>query len=170
MLPNEVDALKFCQQGIRLTGQLALAGMPRLSDLLVADSGVTELDLQFSVDEQSRKRVSGRVQAQVQLQCQRCLEPVAVPVCAEMQVALVWSDEQAANLPRGLEPVEVADVRSLSLLELVEDELLLALPLVAHHQHCDMPEFYEGDSVPTERGQDNPFQVLAALKTGVKSE
>lgn len=170
MLPYEVDALKFCQQRVVLTGQLPISAMPRLLASLVAEEGVADVDVHFSVDEQARKRIGGTVQAQVQMQCQRCLNAVAVDVSSEVQVALVWSDEQAANLPRGIEPVEVDDAHSLSLLELVEDELLLALPLVAHHSQCEMPTFDPGATLVDEGKKDNPFQVLAALKSAVKND
>lgn len=170
MLPHEVDALKFCQQRVVLTGQLPIAAMPRLLASLVNDDGVADVDVQFSVDEQARKRIGGTVQAKVQMQCQRCLHAVTVDVSSTVQVALVWSDEQAANLPRGLEPVEVEDAHSLSLLELVEDELLLALPLVAHHSQCEMPAFDPGEILVESKKEDNPFQVLAALKAAVKND
>ncbi len=170
LLPRSVDALKFCQQRAEVAGVLPLTVLPRLSGLLYAMDGEVNIELFFTIDEQSRKRVNGELTSVLLLQCQRCLDRVEVPVSSSFSLALVWSDDQAASLPRNIDPVLMVG-SELDLYGIVEDELLLALPLVAIHQpgECVTPplpvaqECFENVVVTKKK---NPFQVLASLKSG----
>ena len=87
----------------------------------------------------------------------------------DVDLVLVWSEDQAKALPADLDPLLVTEER-LSLAELLEEELLLALPLVALHDECPRPASTgsepepEGDPDDTQTNPDNPFAVLARLK------
>ena len=171
LLPASIDALKFCQQGVKVSGFLPLARLQRLSQQLYLPEGNVQAELSFGLDEQSRKTVSGHLETILPLVCQRCLDRIDVPVVAEILLALVWNDDQAAQLPRTLDPV-LMDGEDLDLLEIVEEELLLALPLVAVHEAdtCEPPQLLVkqvADIEPVEK-KVNPFQVLAALKSEAK--
>ena len=170
LLPVSIDALKFCQQGVQVSGFLPLARLQRLSQQLYVAEGEVRAELSFGLDQQSRKTVSGHLEAVLPLVCQRCLERIDISVATELSLALVWNDDQAAQLPRTLDPV-VMDGEDLDLLEIVEEELLLALPLVAIHDEgvCQPPELLVEQVVdePVET-KVNPFQVLAALKSSAK--
>jgi uncharacterized protein len=171
LLPGSIDALKFCQQGVQISGFLPLVRLPRLSQQLYLAEGDVQVELSFGLDEQSRKTVSGQLEAVLPLVCQRCLERIDVPVTTELSLALVWTDDQAAQLPRSLDPVLMGS-EELDLPEIVEEELLLALPLVAIHEEgsCQPPQLLVNQVVDDEPEEQkvNPFQVLAALKSGVK--
>lgn len=167
LLPGSVDALKLCQQGVSVSGFLPLERLQRLSSQLYVPEGDVQVQLIFGVDEQSRKTITGHLESTLPLVCQRCLERLDLGIASELSLALVWNEEQATQLPRSLDPV-VMDGEELNLLDIVEEELLLALPLVAIHKEgdCLPPE------LPVEQFSDdelvekkpNPFQVLAALK------
>lgn len=171
LLPRSVDALKLCQQQALVAGFLPLAGLRRLSEALCCAEGEAEVELEFRLDEQARKIVHGHLKAVMPMVCQRCLEQMKVPVDVSLSLALVWSDEQAARLPRSLDPV-LMESQELDLHGLLEEELLLALPLVPHHEPgvCRPPPSCTTQPVeqPVVR-KDNPFQVLAELKQGVKN-
>lgn len=166
LLPGSVDALKLCQQGVRVSGFLPLANLQRLSRQLYLAEGDVQAELSFGLDEQSRKTVNGHLEAVLPLVCQRCLERLDVSVTSDVTLALVWNDEQAAQLPRTLDPV-LMEGEELDLLEIVEEELLLALPLVAIHEPgvCQPPQLLDQpvDDVSVDE-KINPFQVLASLK------
>ena len=123
--------------------------------------------LAFGRDEDGRRRVQGRVETSLVLVCQRCLEPVQQEVAADVDLMVVWSEEQAKALPADLDPLLVTEER-MTLAELVEEELLLAMPLVALHDQCpDPPPQSAGDPGDQDDNQsdpDNPFAVLARLK------
>ena len=165
-LPHAVEALRCCQQQAVVQGEVALSALPRLAaQLQLTDEARASVVLAFRIDEQGRRCIAGTVVATLPLQCQRCLEVVDVPVSSELALALVWSDEQAAQLSRTLDPV-LMTAPELDLYALVEEELLLALPLVPQHPvgQCAAPAAAQ-DELPAQPVRDNPFQVLANLKT-----
>ncbi len=170
LLPRTVEALKFCQQRALVSGLVNLSDMPRLAAQLNEVTGAAEAELAFGVDEQGRRVVTGRISALLPLLCQRCLAGNVIAVAPELSLALVWNDEQASHLPRSLDPV-VMEGQELDLYAIVEDELLLSLPLVANHEmgQCEAPMSPVLQEKPLEvEVKINPFQVLASLKTVAK--
>lgn len=129
-------------------------------------------ELRFGRDRQGRSVVLGRVQARLRLPCQRCLEEVEIPVDAPIALALIRRDEDALDLPEHLDPWLVTEDR-LNPLDLVEDELLLAVPQIPRHPAgmCG-PGLSAGDRIKapasdTDAGSDatrRPFAILASLK------
>ncbi|MDM3872143.1 YceD family protein [Porticoccus sp. W117] len=123
-----------------------------------------EVTLDFATDEQNQRVVSGQVSANVTVNCQRCMQPMEQHLQAEVALGLVWSEEDAPHLNRDLEPWVVAD-ESASLSDMVEDELLLALPYVNYHPvgECSGASHFSTGEVEAEE-KPNPFQVLEQLK------
>jgi uncharacterized protein len=125
------DLDRLADRGIGLKGELELKALPRLNDLLHADRGSVSADLRF------RKRagwltVELEYTATLELTCQRCLEGFAYPVNARVEMALVESEAVEGYVPEGCEPLVLEGGR-LRPAELVEDELIMALPLVPRH-------------------------------------
>jgi len=172
LLPGSVDALKLCQQGVTVSGFLPLVQLQRLSNQLYVPEGNVQVELRFGLDEQSRKTITGQLQATVPLICQRCLERLDVDITSEPSLALVWNKDQIAQLPRVLDPV-LMDGEDLDLHDIVEEELLLALPLVAIHEvgTCQPPKLLTEQLIEDEPEEKrvNPFQVLATLKSEAKN-
>ena len=172
-LPHVVDALRCCQQQAVVQGEVPLSALPRVAaQLQLSTEALAAVHLDFSVDEQGRRRIAGTVTATLPLQCQRCLDVVELAVSSELALALVWTEEKAAQLPRTLDPVLMAEPE-LDLYALVEEELLLALPLVPQHPvgQCAapaIPDAAEGEAL-AEPEKVNPFQVLASLKTNTNN-
>ncbi len=113
-------------------GKIALSLMPRLSALLCNDQGAARFELDFDLDAQSRPVVTGRIQASVELICQRCLEPMNLELDLDVRLGIVRSDAEAVALPDEREPLLVED-GSISLTALLEDELILGLPPAPLH-------------------------------------
>jgi uncharacterized protein len=98
------------------------------------------------------------------LECQRCMQPMSVPIDSVVKVALVASEADAARVPAELEPV-LAPRGRISIGELITEELLLTLPIVALHgggEPCAAPP---AEAAARERGQEThkPFARLADL-------
>lgn len=169
VLPRHVDPRKFAQQGIAVKGQFALKALSRLCPLLAADEGDVRADLTFGVDEQHTRYVTGSIEVSVQMVCQRCLEPAPQDVKATLNLGMVWSDEQAAQLPKSWDPWIVGEGQ-IDLYEIIEDELMLSLPIVAYHEEMCVPEalYTSGEQLKSEavdnEEKPNPFQVLEQLK------
>ena len=101
------------------------------------------------------------------LECQRCLMSVAADVTAQRSFLFVHGEDTAAELDSDSEDDVLALTRSLDVRELIEDELLLALPIVPRHETCPQPLLLasEPDAAPEEEAP-HPFAALAALKRG----
>jgi uncharacterized protein len=167
-LPKTINPWQLANTSGQLNGQLALAEMPRLTSLLLNTDGLVDVTLQGGVDNQGIRFITGRLQTCVQLLCQRCLQPLSLLLCAEINLGLVLSESQINNLPKQYEPLLTEE--ELTLLELVEDELILALPIVPKHSQEDncQPQIQnqaadQAADTKTETDPDNPFAVLSTL-------
>lgn len=162
-LPKLVDAYRLARQDSRMHGTVPVPRLPRLGSLLCSDAGSVQAELQFGIDPGGTTFVRGRVRAQLTLSCQRCLEAMELPVQAEFSLGLAASETLAARLPEIYEPL-VTDDGALSTWELVEDELILALPLVPRHDVEACPARLPQEPGPEGGQRDNPFAALEQLK------
>ena len=113
---------------------------------------------------ENQVRLHIRASAELPLECQRCLKPVNVPVQIDRRFLFVHGEETAAQLDTDSEDDVLALTRALDLRELIEDELLLALPIVPRHEICPKPlvAIVGAEDLPDEKP--HPFAALAALK------
>lgn len=133
-----LDALGLARSAARIEREFEIAGFARLSDRLAEPSGRAKARAGFGL-EGSWPVVQLAVEADVALVCQRCLRPMGRKI--ESESRLVFAEEGVPELPEGYEPVG-GDPRKLDLAALVEDELLLALPIIPQHgegEACDLP-------------------------------
>lgn len=166
-LPQRGDPRKYAQQGVELTGHLALEALPRLQQAVVDDSGSINATLTFGINEEGKRVLDGHVEGQVNLICQRCLEPVEHRIDCNIHVGIVWNEDQAKALPRSLDPWIVGEGQA-DFYDIVEEELLLDLPQVVYHaEQCIPKERFSSESaekVGAQEPRQNPFQVLEQLK------
>lgn len=159
-LPRSVAVRKLAAQSQSLSGVIDGTGLPRLSEAVSAIADPVTVELRFAPGTAGFPEVTGRVSAQVVMVCQRCLG--ALPVALEVSIALgvVRDFAEDQRLPRRLDPWIVADEEG-DLHDLAEEELLLALPIVALHEDesCHASPVVTGDA----GGTRNPFRVLAEL-------
>ena len=163
-LPVLIDPVKLSERGKTLSGTIKASELARLSELLLTDS--TEIDIVLSFDKEGRTpTIQGRIKIDLTLECQACLEPVNWPIDISFKLGLVLSLEQADRLASDCEPL-LLESEKISLNQLVEDELLLAIPDFPRHKHDCAPN---NNSQPTKEETkqstpNNPFSVLAKLK------
>lgn len=169
-LPPRVDPFRLADNEALCAGTLELGALRRLKGAVLGatDSGIS-VELRFSRDGAGRCIVEGEAAAELTFTCQRCMEPVSLPVRAEFRLAVVTSEAEAAGLPEDTD-ARVQTDRMLESAALVEDELLLALPIVP--VHADITACGERAAIlqqlntqaepPAERS--NPFAVLRSLK------
>jgi uncharacterized protein len=166
-LPESVDAWRMVSARRSFQGSLPIAAMRRLCEVLADDAGVAQYELDFGRDEYGTAYVDVRVQAPLWLVCQRTLEPFIMPVTVDSRLGMIRSEREESALPPGCEPLLVAEDDKLSPIDVIEDELLLALPLVPVNPDGELPEEVTRppeEETPTERRPDNPFAVLRELK------
>ena len=161
-LPESVDFLKQVERNASFEGAWPVARFERLTELICNDQGEVAAWLKFGT-RAGAACLDGRVQAELELRCQRCLEPIQQHIESEFRFGLISSEEEAALLPREFEPLLVTDTEQ-SLVELVEDELLLSLPLVARHDE-ECSEILQKHRKDDDSQQDThrPFAALKDL-------
>ncbi len=163
-LPLTIDSRQAADQGRILDGIVKLVKLERLSSYLVDSEGLVSVSMIFGVDEERIRYIKGQANATVKMLCQRCLEPVTLELEAEINVGIVADDEAAKQLPRHYDPYIVNEPKQ-NLYLLVEEELILTLPLIAQHQDCVVKTEYGEAAVPSgDNDRKNPFNVLAQLK------
>ncbi|EED36251.1 conserved hypothetical protein [Luminiphilus syltensis NOR5-1B] len=172
--PNKIEARTLAARGRDLAGEVALERMPRLQQAILGADGPASAKADFSRDEEGRYLIDVSVSMAVTVPCQRCLQPMRVAVSGEARLAILWTDDQAAALPEGIEPLVTGE--ETDLWAVAEDELLLALPPFSYHNDIDcaaevgivVPD--SGVKMPemTEKSGNNPFSVLSELKKDQK--
>ena len=165
-IPPRVDPRKLADRSATLEGELQLAGLPRLCDPLADNAGAVHAKIHFERDEHKAVVIRSELDAEVKMVCQRCLELVTLPIHSECNYAVVREGASTQLLPKDYDVLEVGE-DPLDLLALVEDELLLALPIVPLHDPdvCQPPAgLEEPEPSEDEVSRSNPFSVLAQLK------
>lgn len=144
-----------------LDGTFPLAAFSRLRSSLTDTEGECRFSLEFGRDAMNQAFVEIRAEAELPLLCQRTLERYLQPVHVLQRLGLITSEAQEDALPEGMEPLLVADNAEVRPIDLVEDELILALPVVPINPESSLP-----DAVlpPDEEEKPNPFSALLALK------
>ena len=174
--PHRLDVAAFAAAGGELAGDVPGDTMPRLASATLAPAdGSPRADVrwhargerQILVGAGVRPSLAVAAETEVLLECQRCLQPMRLALQPERRIFFVEGDDAAAALDAEVDDDVLALTPSLDLPALVEDELLLALPLVPRHEVClqPLPRAFVDDDPPAAPA-DNPFAVLAALKQG----
>ncbi len=161
-LPAFIEPVRLAELGRRLEGRLPVARLRRLAGVVADQNGEIEVRLEFGREPRSRSVVRGSIRGVLRLTCQRCLQPYELALDLPVHLVVVRSDAEAERLGEEEDPLLVGDAQALSLAELVEDELLLALPQVPAHPApgCRPPEESEVDS----GAGASPFAALDSLR------
>ena len=142
-------------------GTFPLSAFTRLKDSLVDTEGECRFTLEFGHDDMNQAFVQVHAEANLPLQCQRTLERYLQPVTVNQRLGLITSEAQESALQEGVEPLLVPESAELRAIDLVEDELILALPVVPINPESSLPEAVwrlDDEEKP------HPFAALSALK------
>lgn len=129
LLPASVDAERMVSGRRSFKGILPVTELPRLVEVLARDSGEIAYDLDFGQGELGDPELRVRLAARLTLECQRTLQPFEWAVEVDARLGLLASEDGVAALPEQCEPLLLEQGR-LQPRKVIEDELLLALPLV----------------------------------------
>jgi len=167
-LPLTVDPVKDAQRRLDYQGYYAANQLSRLAESVSKVLSDAQVTLSFYIDPQKLVVMKGQVQVDVELDCQRCGEPFKQTLECHFMYSPVANWDQADDLPEIYEPIEFNEFGEIDLLGAVEDELILALPLVPMHssEHCEVSvaEQVFGELPEELAKKPNPFAVLANLK------
>lgn len=159
----------YADEGRKVELAIPLDRLDRIADQLVEPTGVVNGSVAFS-------RREGRIIAEVALaarpvlRCQRCLQPVSLPLESSSRVVLLESEAEASDVPPELETALAPEGR-LRLADLVEEELLLALPAAPRHPDGQCPDG-KPQAAQEDFDQDTqrPFANLGALLKSGRSK
>lgn len=184
--PDKLDVRRFARAQASLKGQIKLSDFVRLREEAY---GLDEARMQSVMVEWQAQGIwhelkGGAAQTRIQLQasllmplqCQRCLEAVQESLLVDRQFLFVADEATAMKLDDESEEDVLVASKTFDLLELIEDELIMGLPIVPRHEQCasEMPHVFEVSPDPQgefESGQDelsgkkaSPFAVLQRMK------
>lgn len=142
---------------------MPLAAFPRLQGLLLDTQGEVRYSLQFDTDALRIPYVELHVDAELPLACQRSLQRFEFPVRVVQRLGLVRDEADEAGLPGEYEALLVAEDGQLQMLDLIEDELVLAVPAVPVDPNSE-PVERDWPAREEELAKASPFAALASLK------
>lgn len=137
--------------------------MRRLRDSLVDAEGEVAYVIEFGTDSLQVPYIELQIDAELPLECQRSLQRYLEPVRIVQRLGLIRDEEDEAGLPPGYEPLLMAEHGELRPAELIEDELILAVPVVPVNPDSESVQ-NEWPADEEAVAQANPFAALAALK------
>lgn len=172
LLPRTVNTRKAVTSEARYDGVLGPAQLGDFTgEKLVDPKAEIVVRIVFGRDEEDRQIAEVSLSADVEMQCQRCLQAFRLPLESHSQLALVRSDDEAKGLPARYEPLIVDD--DIDLWSVVGEELALALPVVSYHPEGECPGLgvepgvVEAGAEAEESGKNvetrRPFAGLSAL-------
>ena len=164
-LPDMINPWQMVAESGRLEGELPLAAMLRLAELNRAE-GAVSVSLTAGVDERGVRFIKGALRTDVELVCQRCLGPLRLPLDVTVGLGLIQAGADARHLPGEYEPLLVPE-DGVVVADLVEDELLLALPQIPRHEdrrECEANGYVApGAAAARHIERRQPFAGLASL-------
>jgi uncharacterized protein len=170
-IPSYIDARKVFQRREKITGKMDLERLLTFRECLAegTDASIT-VDLSFTSNDSRQRLITGKLRAKVQLSCQRCLEPVAIELADDIKLVLLVDEADVAKLDPTLDPWIDADYK-LDIARLVEEQLILCLPIVSYHPNGECVEKLNYEAVGSRRitgakvdTTENPFSILKSLK------
>lgn len=172
--PTQIEPFKAAEQDFSWSGLVPLARFKRIAHEAIPpidDLGVT-LSCRLYEDDRGIAWLSAQLSVTVFVTCQRCLAPVAQTLDTDVNMAILADPVRAERLSEDddyviLSEAQLAhgadsDSETIDLIEWLEDELLLSLPLSPRHANCDMAVKPVEIDEPVR--QANPFGILASLK------
>ena len=154
-----IDLRALAKDGRRLDGEVPVIKLGRLAESVQESTGTVIFGFQGERDDEGKLYVDLEIRSDLVLQCQRCLDAMVWPCEVQNRLLLLRPGEQPPEDELENDAVDSLEVEPLTdLLALVEDEVLLALPLVPRHESCEPPVKSGVDE------EISPFAVLRQLR------
>jgi len=173
-----IDCLAFARDSRKLESVIAVRDFTRLCKSLTDSSGEIRYRIETGLKKSGRAFMRLEASGQLQLQCQRCMQDMTLPIDNQFELMIVESETEADQLGEEID-VLLLDEQLISLSDLIEDEILLNLPIIPKHAagtDCannaskDVGAIAEQAITPADeaetndKAKENPFAVLAELK------
>lgn len=168
-LPLVIDPVKSAQQRLDYVGIYPADSLVRLAGTESVSKIKSDVSCHISFFHDERKIVVIKIKAEITLDllCQRCFGPIQITIDIDNQFSPVKTEAQMMALPEYYDPAMLNEFGEVDLLGLVEDELIISLPLAPKHEKkdCDVSKLMNVfGELPVEDDKPNPFAILASLK------
>ncbi len=166
-IPHRIDPILYADQRKTIEGEIPLSSMHRLLNVVLGVDETIAMKMEFSEGPHGFPLVTGEFSTTVKLPCERCLDIVDIPLIGQINTLLLPNGAVFPEISEAIECYEY-EASYLKLSELLEEELLLAMPLVPKHVDIslcnqDMIASLATNSIPenvAESQQENPFAIL----------
>jgi len=153
--PGLIDGLQFARGAETLKGTLDPSRLPRLAEMRCASTGLS-YELRGRTDVEGREWLQVLAKGTLTLECQRCLGPLTFPLALCSELLLARSERDIETADDDIDRVLAG--KAMDVCQLIEDEVLLALPMAPRHGQCG------GKRNGAQAGRSSPFAELAKLK------
>jgi len=166
ILPVHLNFAQKAKVGFEIQGKWPIKQLKRLNESLMSNAG--EIDVELKFDRAGPiPFIEGHITTELQLKCQRCMQAMSYTMDIRFKLGLVLNDEHIEKLPDEFEPYLIEGDNN-HLPDMLEDELLLALPLVAMHEfdcsdYLQQQNSEQQNEVEKVEEKTNPFSVLKDL-------
>lgn len=180
VFPTHIEPFKWAELGFVWQGQVDLTRFPRVAADVVPphDQQAIALDCKLYLDDRRIARLDATMKATLPLTCQRCLHQLDFVLDAHIHLAMFTDEKYLDRLGREKDEIDYVILSeaqtahgadAIDALNLLEDEILLLLPLSPKHDDCELAVTSVGDDLLCSNGQvveekRNPFDVLAGLQ------
>ena len=162
-VPNYISVNRLIKNREVLRGRLAISKLQALSDLVLCKKDSIEFEICSKKDELDKIFLMGQIKASLVLECQRCIKPYHFKIDSQFHLQLIENLDQIKDASLEIEPIIMID-KQFSLYHLIEEEILLNLPLAGRHSDEDLAKGlckeFPKLNVGTTKSS-NPFSLLA---------
>ncbi len=163
-LPKELDPVKAAKAHQSFEGKLPFAKCERLQELALSGSEIA-YKWSFFLNQKSQSLAELTLSGAFQLKCQRCEKPMHFELDTFIAMQVVETEIQAEKLPLEVQPLMLNQEHLCNTLEILEDELILALPMIPMHEEkdCSFPQNEAYYAAKMETNTHKPFANLSKV-------
>ncbi|WP_372871687.1 23S rRNA accumulation protein YceD [Shewanella sp.] len=168
-IPVSIDPIRAAANRLNYQGIIPSKVLKRLRELTAGDCSDVTVSLECGVDLQGIVYLKGTAVTELTLLCQRCMTLYTTEVTVDFCFSPCRTEAEIDELPDAYDPIECDEIGEVRLQQLVEDELILAMPLIPAHQNDDCnlgsQDVVVGEIEAAQEERPNPFAVLEKLKS-----
>jgi uncharacterized protein len=168
-IPVSIDPIRSASSHLRFNGIVPSKNVKRLNELCAGDCSDVTVSLECDVDLQGIVYLRGKAVTELTLICQRCMTLYTTEVTVEFCLSPCKDQAEIDELPDAYDPIECNEIGEVRLHQLIEDELIVAMPIIPMHEdsdcHLGAKDIAVGEIDPAQEERPNPFAVLQKLKS-----
>ena len=163
MLPTSANFMRMVELNRTIEGYFPLVKLERLGETLLSNEGYVNAKLEFG-HSVGFACIKAKASANLLVMCQRCLKPMETEITGGFKFAIIDSEDDIELLPDEFEPY-LLEGEEQSIIDIIEDELLLSLPMVTVHENtCSEFLVHQEKERDAAKAAAHPFAALKALK------